>query len=241
MSDLGSLNSVQNGQAPPFPDGAFCDTTRRIVIVSPFPARLQELTAALMARCYDVLTFHNAKEPILPLLENDLFVIDRTWGADETLDGETVRASDCLYLVGEATPAPGPEGRTLLWPSPIDAALATIEALAGQSKPASAEASADRLRFKDVEMDPKRMTVQRGGAKIELTKTEFDLLRVLLSSDGSVLTRQDIMAAIWGDAYFGGSNSVDVHVKSLRQKLGDDPKRPAYIATVRGVGYRKAE
>jgi Transcriptional regulatory protein, C terminal len=240
MSDVDKLNGgASEVPAPIFAEGTFCDTTRRIVLISPFPVRLQELANALMARCYDVLVFHNAKEPILPLLENDLIIVDRTWGADEDTAKAVASGSDCLFLVGASAPAL--EGHTLVWPSGIEEAVATIAELAGKSRPASSESSAERLKFKDVEMDVKRMIVQLGGAKIDLTKTEFDLLRVLLSSDGSVLTRQAIMESIWGDAYFGGSNSIDVHIKSLRQKLGDDPKRPAYIATVRGVGYRKGE
>ncbi|GIO13809.1 hypothetical protein J19TS2_33640 [Cohnella xylanilytica] len=229
--------------APPFPEGAFCDTTRRIVVISPFPALLQDLVSELMARCYDVLMFHHAKEPILPLLQNDLLIVDRTWGTDADEPIEAVASSDCLFLVGDRTPAPLPEGNALVWPSDLGTAIAKIEELAGQSKPTgedSASGASDRLRFKDVEMDLKRMIVLKSGSKVDLTKTEYDLLRVLLSADG-VMTRQDIMEAIWGDGYFGGSNSIDVHIKSLRHKLGDDPKRPAYIATVRGVGYRLAE
>ncbi|NBD22320.1 winged helix-turn-helix transcriptional regulator [Paenibacillus glycinis] len=242
MPSVERPNGSMNESPVPFPEGAFCETTKRIVVISPFPALLQGLVSELMARCYDVLTFHNAKEPILPLLQNDLIVVDRTWGTEE--DGTIAEAatSERLYLIGERTPSPVPAGHTLAWPAALETAIARIESLAGQSNPpAPAETASDRLRFKDVEMDLKRMTVLRRGAKIDLTKTEFDLLRVLLSSDGGVLTRQAIMEAIWGDGYFGGSNSVDVHIKSLRQKLGDDPKSPVYIATVRGVGYRIVE
>lgn len=260
MSDNGSIDNSGNDNSngavtnvqsfspslslAEFPEGAYCDTTRRIVIISPFPARLQELATVLMARCFDVLSFHSAKEPILPLLENDLFIVDRTWGKDEQAWNGKTATADCLFLVASEADAASvePNGRTLVWPAPIEQAVAMIELLSTASKPANEDAAVgERLRFKDVEMDVKRMIVLLAGNKIELTKTEFDLLRVLLSSDGSVLSRQFIMEAIWGDAYFGGSNSVDVHIKSLRQKLGDDPKRPAYIATVRGVGYRKGE
>lgn len=242
MPSVERPNDSMNQAPVPFPEGAFCETTKRIVVISPFPALLQELVSELMARCYDVLTFHNAKEPILPLLQNDLVVVDRTWGADDDGAIPEASSSERLYLIGERTPSPVPEGHTLQWPGVLETAIAKIETLAGQSSPPpAAETSADRLRFKDLEMDLKRMTVLRRGAKVDLTKTEFDLLRVLLSSDGGVLTRQAIMEAIWGDGYFGGSNSVDVHIKSLRQKLGDDPKSPVYIATVRGVGYRTGE
>ncbi|WP_219838294.1 response regulator transcription factor [Paenibacillus sp. R14(2021)] len=223
-----------------FPEGEFCSQTKRVVVVSPFPARLQALVSELMARCYDVLMFHSAKDPILAMLQYDLIVVDMTWGTDEELSAEAA-AAESLYLIGDKSISPMPAGHVMNWPSELEPAVARIQELADRSKPAaSSEAGADRLRFKDVEIDLKRMIVLHRGSKIELTKTEYDLLRVLLASDG-VMTRQAIMEAIWGDGYFGGSNSIDVHIRSLRQKLGDDPKRPAYITTVRGVGYRIGE
>ncbi|WP_027094257.1 winged helix-turn-helix domain-containing protein [Cohnella thermotolerans] len=239
MQNVEQQSRAINGAATPFMEGAFCDTTRRIVVISPFPAQLQQLVSELMARCYDVLMFHHAKEPILPLLQNDLIIVDQTWGTEDRLPFEASATSEFLYLVGDKTTAIPADGHTLVWPSGLEEAVAKIEELAGQSKPSAPE-SAERLRLKDIEIDVKRMLVFKGGARVDLTKTEYDLLLVLLTSEG-VLTRQAIMEAIWGDSYFGGSNSIDVHIKSLRQKLGDDPKNPSYIATVRGVGYRIAE
>nr|WP_240464281.1 response regulator transcription factor [Paenibacillus apiarius] len=99
----------------------------------------------------------------------------------------------------------------------------------------------EQLRFKDVVVDLKRFIVLKAGTKIDLTRTEFDLLKGLLLRGGGVMTRQEIMEFVWGENYFGGSNSVDVHIKSLRQKLGDAPKNPKYIVTVRGIGYRIAD
>ena len=107
---------------------------------------------------------------------------------------------------------------------------------AAEAEPAAAEADG-QLRMKDIIVDVRRMSVHLAGRRIELTKTEFDLLTTLIRSGGAVLTRQEMMEQVWGENYFGGSNSIDVHIKSLRQKLGDDPRSPRYIVTVRGVGY----
>nr|WP_245339339.1 winged helix-turn-helix domain-containing protein [Paenibacillus shirakamiensis] len=85
------------------------------------------------------------------------------------------------------------------------------------------------------------MSVYRSGAKIELTKTEYDLLVKLLLSEGAVQTREDLLSDIWETSFLGGSNVVDVHIKSLRKKLGDRASEPSYITTVRGVGYRMAD
>lgn len=233
---------VTSPAAQQLPEGAFCDTTRRIVIVSPYPAHLQELVSELMARCYDVLLFRHTKEQALPPLPADLLIVDRTWGIEADVPADS--ATDVLYLIGDRMASPlRAEDKSLVWPSGLESAVRTIEELAGRDRPteaAAASAHPERLHFKDVEIDPKRMLVWRRGHRVELTKTEYDLLLLLLSSEG-VLSRQEILEAIWGDGYFGGSNSIDVHIKSLRQKLGDDPKQPSYIATVRGVGYRMAD
>ena len=71
-----------------------------------------------------------------------------------------------------------------------------------------------------------------------LTRTEFDVLAVLSSRPGVVLSRRQLLEAVWGDSWVGNEHLVDVHIGHLRRKLGDDPSRPRYVITVRGVGYR---
>lgn len=238
--------SVTEPTLQQLPEGAFCDTTRRIVIISPYPAHLQNLVSELMARCYDVLLFRHTKEQALPQLSTDLVIVDRTWGIDVEVPVDSAAAAEFLYLIGDRTQSPLPaENAALVWPSSLDSAVRKIEELAQKDKPAEASSASfaqqpERLHFKDIEIDPKRMLVWRGGSRVDLTKTEYDLLLLLMTSEG-VHSRQDILEAVWGDGYFGGSNSIDVHIKSLRHKLGDDPKHPNYIATVRGVGYRMAD
>jgi DNA-binding response OmpR family regulator len=73
---------------------------------------------------------------------------------------------------------------------------------------------------------------------IMLTRTEFDVLAALSSSPARVLSRRQLLEAVWGDAWVGNDNLVDVHVGHLRRKLGDDAASSRYITTVRGVGYR---
>lgn len=73
---------------------------------------------------------------------------------------------------------------------------------------------------------------------ILLTRTEFDLLAALSSRPGIVLSRRQLLEAVWTQAWVGNEHVVDVHVGHLRRKLGDDPANPRYVATVRGVGYR---
>ncbi|WP_168123061.1 winged helix-turn-helix domain-containing protein [Paenibacillus sp. HB172176] len=95
--------------------------------------------------------------------------------------------------------------------------------------------------FKDIRLDTRRMIVEAAGERIDLTKTEYDLLLYFIDSEGVVVTREMLLDHVWGHQFFGGSNVVDVHVKSLRKKLKDSAVAPKYIATVRGAGYRLAD
>ncbi|MEN6459807.1 MAG: response regulator transcription factor [Syntrophomonas sp.] len=80
-----------------------------------------------------------------------------------------------------------------------------------------------------------------GENKLELTPKEFDLLTLLVSNQGKVFTREALLEKVWGYEYTGDTRTVDVHIRHLRQKLGDDSNFPDYIETVRGVGYRFIE
>lgn len=93
----------------------------------------------------------------------------------------------------------------------------------------------------DLVLDPARYEVRRSGVPVDLTRVEFRLLQVLLQADGRVLSRDQLMDAVYGqDATEVLDRTIDVHVGRLRDKLADDPEEPRYIATVRGVGYRAA-
>ena len=89
------------------------------------------------------------------------------------------------------------------------------------------------LRCGDLEINTTARTVLRAGVPVELTYKEFELLRLLAVHRGAVLSRDEILRTVWDYDFTGETRTVDMHVKSLRQKLGDD-----VIATVRGVGYK---
>ncbi|NHN32065.1 winged helix-turn-helix transcriptional regulator [Paenibacillus sp. S3N08] len=249
MNDIDGIELAEGVMATDFlEEGAFCSTTQRIMIISPWPASLQSLVAELTTRCYDVLLFHHANDSALSLLQGDLLLIDQTRESRSSKDGQVneevqrlrSRGIPTLSLVSEGVGSDWASGDFIVWPSPIEALVDRIESFeAPSSRPLLG--GSDQLLHKDIVMDARRMTVSQAGVRIDLTKTEYDLLKVLLGADGGVLSRQAMMDLVWGEQYFGGSNTVDAHIKSLRHKLGDDPKQPRYIVTVRGVGYRLAD
>lgn len=100
----------------------------------------------------------------------------------------------------------------------------------------SAEVDSDGLRI-----DVGRHQVTVDGREVELKPREFDLLRFLAGHPGQVFARTQLLASVWGLDYSGDSRTVDTHVKTLRERLGDAPEDPRWIETVRGVGYRFRE
>jgi two-component system OmpR family response regulator len=111
--------------------------------------------------------------------------------------------------------------------------LARLRALlrrAGERSPAE-------LTVADLHLDPRRRRVQRAGKEIELTAREFDVLELLTRKTGEVLSKQDVLDAVWDFTFDGDPNIVEVYVARLRRKV-DDPFDPPLITTVRGAGYR---
>jgi len=85
-----------------------------------------------------------------------------------------------------------------------------------------------------IAIDRRTRKVSVGGAAVELTRKEYDLLALLASDPGALRTRQEILEAVWDEHWYGPTKTLDVHMASLRRKLGD----PTLIETVRGVGFR---
>ena len=106
---------------------------------------------------------------------------------------------------------------------------------------AAADASKRIIRTGDVEIDEGRMAVRAGDRDVELTPTEFALLATLARRPGRIFTRSQLLDAIHGVAFESYERAIDSHVKNLRRKLEPDPRRPRYVLTVHGVGYRFAD
>lgn len=107
----------------------------------------------------------------------------------------------------------------------------------GSERPTATKAEDTDLIFGDLSIEQGSRTVRLGGKILNLTPVEYDLLLSLAKSPGRVLTRDQLLDAVAGRSYDVFDRSVDVHISSLRRKLGDDPRNPRFIQTVRTAGY----
>lgn len=115
--------------------------------------------------------------------------------------------------------------------------LARIEALLRRSTPA-VNNTPDTYNFGDVRIDFRRAEVSRDGNEIELSALEFKLLQYLIEHRGIALSRDELLDEVWGYDAMPTTRTVDVHIAWLRQKLEPTPRRPQFIATVHGLGYK---
>ncbi|MBN2555186.1 MAG: response regulator transcription factor [Anaerolineales bacterium] len=101
-----------------------------------------------------------------------------------------------------------------------------------------ARTKVDTLHAGDLTLDLPSMRVLRGGDRIELTATEFELLAALAREPGRIFTRAQLLDAVHGTEIESYQRAIDAHIKNIRRKLEPDPRQPRYILTVYGVGYR---
>lgn len=116
--------------------------------------------------------------------------------------------------------------------------VARVRAVLRRRSTAPPTGSAVPLVIDDLVIDPVRHEVRRTSEVLDVTPKEFELLRILAAEPGRVFSRGDLMNLAFGFDSDAMERTVDVHIRNLRQKLDDDPKRPRYIETVYGVGYR---
>ncbi|MCV9994272.1 response regulator transcription factor [Paeniglutamicibacter sp. ZC-3] len=121
----------------------------------------------------------------------------------------------------------------LIKPVKLAELLARIEAVTRRTMPAGGRRNPS-IQIGELAIDLDRRVAEVAGTELSLTPTEFDLLSLLARNAGSVVTREQILDSLWGDAFLASSRSLDVHLTGLRSKLS----LPGFIVNVRGVGYR---
>jgi two-component system alkaline phosphatase synthesis response regulator PhoP len=117
--------------------------------------------------------------------------------------------------------------------------VARVEALLRRA-PSKPPAEEDMRQFGSIRVDFRGTQVWRDGKPVPLSAREFQLLRYFLENSGATLSREQILREVWGYNGTTFTRTVDMHVASLRQKLEDTPKQPAWIVTVQGFGYKFA-
>ncbi|MFZ6026645.1 MAG: response regulator transcription factor [Chloroflexota bacterium] len=118
-------------------------------------------------------------------------------------------------------------------PRELTARVRAVLRRTGQDSPA-----AKLLQAGEIMLDRDSHLATRQGTELALTRSEFDLLSALMATPGRTFSRLDLLEYLQGTAYAGYERVIDVHIKNLRIKIGDDPRQPRYIETVYGVGYR---
>ena len=166
---------------------------------------------------------------------SDAYVVMLTARADEVdkLVGLSVGADD--YVTKPFSPRELiARIRTMLRRPHIGVRTTASEAPASITR----EPASDVRRFGALTVDPVAREVAVEGRAVHLTKTEFDLLDELSGHPRQAYTRRQLIDRVWQSDWVGDEHLVDIHVGNVRRKLGDDPRAPRYIRTVRGVGYR---
>lgn len=164
--------------------------------------------------CRQIRTFSNAYILMLTAREEEI----------DKIVGFAVGADD--YVVKPVSP------REL-----IARAKAILRRPRTQEIGSKVESDDDLLRFAEIELDSNSRTVTVGDKVVELTKTEFDLLEIMMESPKSVFSRRTLLESIWGGEWYGEIHVVDVHVGHLRKKLADAGGSDGLIRTIRGIGY----
>ncbi len=118
--------------------------------------------------------------------------------------------------------------------------LARIRVVLRRRAPAPASAPEDPLVVGDVQLDSKKHEVRVRGKRLDLPPKEFELLRVLMANAGTILSTDYLLNAVWGEEFAGAVQVLYVRIGWLRERLEEDPRRPRYILTARGVGYKFA-
>lgn len=116
--------------------------------------------------------------------------------------------------------------------------VARVDAVLRRDRRHAAEDTEDRVEFDGLVVDRGRREVRVDDRSVDLSALDFDLLTVMCQAPRRVFSRRQLLERVWGSDYFGDERIVDVHIRTIRAALGDDPSQPRFVATVRGVGYK---
>jgi two-component system alkaline phosphatase synthesis response regulator PhoP len=209
---------------------------------------LELLSFNLGASGYDTVTATSgaagleqavSKSPALILLDLMLPDMDGTEVCRQLKAGPTTASIPIIMLTAKDSEVDKILGLELgaddyiTKPFSVRELIARVKALLRRATPAGS--GSGLIKIGSLTIDPENYEAFRNGEKLQLTLKEFELLKQLASTPGKVLTRDFLLDHIWGYEFYGETRTVDVHIRHIRQKLGDDAH---YIETIRGVGYK---
>ncbi len=226
--------------------------SKKILVVDDEPQIMRVLKGYLEAAGFQVIPAYDGAEALAAFRHAapDLIVLDLMLPQVDGLDVArairresdvpiimlTARVDEADRLIGLELGADDYVAKPFSPREVVARVRAVLRRAGGGPEPASRVLSAG-----DVTLDMDKRQASVAGRPVELTPTEFDLLATLVENPGRVFSRMQLLDKLQGYAYEGYERTIDVHVKNLRQKIEADPKRPAYILTVYGLGYKFAE
>lgn len=225
----------------------------RLLVIDDEANLRHTLSYALKQEGYEVLTAEDGEEGLRVFREGrpDLVILDvmlpRMDGfevcrrlrkeSDVPVVMLTARDTELDKIVGLEIGADD----YLAKPFSVRELVARVRALLRRTARQADTSPAGPLERDGLALDITRHRVTREGSEVALKPKEFDLLAFLMERPGQVFSREQILTGVWGYDQAGDTRTVDTHVKTLRERLGEDAARPRWIETVRGVGYRFRE
>ncbi len=221
----------------------------RILVVEDDPAHLLALEDDLKFAGYEVLTARSGRSAMTLLKQEkfDLVILDimlpymdgfEVCRRFRKLDDET----PVIMLTAKVQEQDRVQGLDIgaddyiTKPFSIAELLARIRAALRRVKLQSR--MLERFSFGDMEFDFKKYEARKGGVQLDISAREFQILKMLITNEGEVVSRDRLIGEIWGFDEFPTQRTIDTHVARLRQKLEDDPSQPKHILTVYGAGYK---
>jgi DNA-binding response OmpR family regulator len=213
--------------------------TVRILFVEKDLTTADLLVPSLERQGYQVIVAHTQRQATSRMRTSrpDLLVVDvasfgpRGYRVSEVLRDRLDSVATILLLPEGHDPAGGSAEASMTPPFTSRRLLYRVKKLA-DSLPSR------EIRVGSFALDPDTRTLHRGETAVQLRPKEASLLVLFMRNRGKVLSRREIMKEVWETEYLGDTGTINVHVRWLRLKIEDDPSRPRYLRTVRGVGYR---
>lgn len=226
---------------------------KRIYIVEDDENIREMIQMALRSFSYDVAPFDNAEDALAALESNTLpalvifdIMLPKMSGLDATRklrESSKTKKIPVMLLTAKDTEIDKVAGLDagaddyITKPFSVMELAARIRSIFRRMND-EAEQTAHEMKASDFTLNAETREVHQNGTLVDLTFKEFELLRALIHEKNRIIPREELLSRIWGYDFVGESRTLDIHIRTLRQKIGDHAEKPKYIKTVRNVGYR---